>query len=46
MKHLSIETHKSGFTLIEIIIVLAILAVLSSIAVPKFSDYTQQVFTP
>jgi general secretion pathway protein G len=31
-------THKNGYTLIELMVVIAILGIVSSIAIPKFSD--------
>lgn len=34
-----IRNSKKGFTLIELIIVIAILGILSAIAIPKFNDY-------
>jgi prepilin-type N-terminal cleavage/methylation domain-containing protein len=39
MKALNIEKNKKGFTLIEIMVVLAVISTLSSIAVPNFLSY-------
>lgn len=38
--------HSSGFTLIEIMIVAAIVAILSSIAIPSYSDYVTRSKIP
>lgn len=37
-------THKKGFTLIEIMIVIAIIGVLAAIAIPNFVNYRNKAF--
>lgn len=36
------QQHQSGFTLIEVMIVVAIVAILSAIALPSYNDYVRR----
>ena len=38
----SLNTHRRGFTLIELIAVIVVLAILAGVALPKYFDYSAQ----
>lgn len=43
LRHESVRLHETGFTLIELIIVMAVLAILIMVAVPSYRQYVMRV---